>query len=256
MRRTIHGRPSTDEWPSSSPTSGTGPSRTPRHSSWPWLFSRIQITSPSMPSPMGAEPPASQTRCGSKLGCSRRVISRSPSRSSSGVGLPQDQKPHQIPAIRSVESSRNVNGRYGRCHSSVSSSRSSSRATARSSSERNGKAAPIPARNAPFTYGSSTVTAAIRPYSRWISSCIATSPRTRTCSFGHHQPRTKASTSGRASAISLSESARPVVSGSRMSGNWLPTARSALTRAAARWRAPTPHRSRRARRRRPRPPSR
>jgi hypothetical protein len=50
----------------------------------------------------------------------------------------------------------------------------------------------------------------------------------RTCSFGHHQLRTNASTSGCCRAITSSESSLPVCSGRLMSGNWFPTTRSSL----------------------------
>src|SRR5205085_1682903 len=108
---TSQGRPSTEERPSSAPTSGSSPSWRPRWISRPSESSRIQIASASSPSSAGAAPPAAQTFCGSKVGCSRRVTSRRACRSSSDVGLPQNQKPHQTPWIRRAESRTKVSGR-------------------------------------------------------------------------------------------------------------------------------------------------
>ena len=156
-RATSQDRPSTDERPSSWPSAGS-PSWTPRWISRPSASSRIQIAPPGMPSSAGADPPEAQTVCGSNVGCSARVTSRSASRSSSGVGLPQYQKPSQTWWIRREESRTNVAGRNGSCLRPQL-DEVELPATVRPESERNGNAALRPARKAPFTYGSSTVTA-------------------------------------------------------------------------------------------------
>ena len=105
---------------------------------------------------LGGRPPPAQTGWGVKVGCSARVISRSARRSSSGVGFPQYQNPHQTLRIgERVEGERHRQERpvlgVGELEEVELLGHT------RSASERNGKSAPSPARKAPFTYGSSVV---------------------------------------------------------------------------------------------------
>ena len=181
------GRPPTSG-PSSWPSAGS-PSWTPRWISRPSASSRIQIAPPGMPSSAGADPPETQTVCGSNVGCSARVTSRSASRSSSGVGLPQYQKPSQTWWIRRVSPGRtSPAGTARRCRRSARRGRAPRHRPAGIREEREcgaetGSEGAVHVRLVDRNGGQAAVLA--------LDLLLEVDEiRSLTCSFGHHQPRT------------------------------------------------------------------